>query len=201
MKKIFLTISLVILASLCSIAFAGCCEHKWVFESDTSTCGEAGTITFKCRLCGDTKTEKGSPTGKHSEGTFIKIVDPTVSSGGYYLYKCDTCGQEYKTKETKSITEEAKVGEKEIIDTIKSRLKDPDSLLYSGRCYTVYDTIEGKAQPSWIYYEIKYNAKNGFGGYVGYQTVYYCWNSYFQSVVKLSANTFYDGIDSILFSF
>ncbi len=201
MKKICLTVNFIILASFCLIAFAGCCKHNWVIESDTSTCGEAGTITYKCKLCDDTKTEKGSPTGKHSEGTFIKIVDPTVSSGGYYLYNCDTCGQEYKTKETKSITEEAKVGEQEIKEKIKNTLKDPDSLLYSGRCYTVYDKSAGESKPYWIYYEIKYNAKNGFGGYVGYQTVYYCWNSYFQSVSKLSVNTFFDNIDSILFSF
>ncbi|MGN0457877.1 MAG: fibronectin type III domain-containing protein [Eubacterium sp.] len=60
-------------------AFAGECEHEYFLTSTVNvTCGNDGTKTYVCELCGDTKTEiTAKATGKH------KFIGSKCSVCGY----------------------------------------------------------------------------------------------------------------------
>jgi hypothetical protein len=63
-----------------------------------------------------------------------------------------------------------KEGYDKSISDLKSRLKDPSSLQL-GDCY--YVTSKSESGDDDYLYKIPYNAKNSYGTYTGFSTVYY----------------------------
>lgn len=180
MKRIVSIFLICLLLIITCFYLTGCgCEHRWTEISNTATCGENGTITYKCTICGKTRTKFSSSTGKHQldYSTGIK-VDPKKYEKGYTNYTCKICGKQVKGSETRSLMDEAKYGLEKIIEKLKSILIDPESLIYDAECYSSYQWDKSKGEWAGIFlYKIHYNAKNRFGGYVGYEYKYYCWNS------------------------
>lgn len=154
MKKM-MRVFLLILFAFVLLPLAGCGNN------DTATSSE----TVKC----DHSFEAG------------ETVKPTKNSEGYTLYKCTKCGTTEKRSKVRSYYAEAQYGLEKVIEKLKSQLKDPDSLQYNGDCYS-YDFNELGYDNGLFIYKVNYNAKNSFGGYVGYKDVYYSWNSTFNSV-------------------
>ena len=74
------------------IVFPPTGEHDFKLVSDTATCSKAGTATYKCSGCGDTKTEASPATG-HIYGLVSDTA--TCSSAGTATYKCNTCSNSY----------------------------------------------------------------------------------------------------------
>ncbi len=154
-----------------------------------------GCFVFLLSSCGGGQSEKETTKTK-CEHTYVEsAVERTDYNEGYTLHKCSKCGYSYKTDKKSSYLDAAKKGLDAVITKLKSNLKDPDSLQYDGVCakrrYEVTDTEPSKV----LYmYKIHYNAKNGFGGYVGYKYVYYDWNENFNTVGTMGEdyyNTYY----------
>ncbi len=103
-----------------------------------------------------------------SENYIKEEVKASWYEQGGYKYTCSICGDTYFEYKTKSYVEECKTGAKYMYDTIKSKLKDPESAQFSGSLYA-FKLPEDDCYK--LYFVINFNAKNGFGGYVGYQTV------------------------------
>ena len=64
-------------------------EHNYELKSDTATCQADGKATYKCSVCGDTKTVDSQKTG-HIYGLVSDTA--TCTSGGTATYKCNSCG-------------------------------------------------------------------------------------------------------------
>lgn len=74
------------------------CAHADIIINMTATCTEAGTVTYKCSLCGVTHTEDSAAIGHTS---VKKLVQETVTTKdttepGYYATTCQRCGHEEK---------------------------------------------------------------------------------------------------------
>ena len=75
------------------------CEHTNENSTVTksATCTEAGTTTFTCADCGQTRTETIPATGhSYNEGEVTK--EPTATETGIMLYTCtrENCGETYE---------------------------------------------------------------------------------------------------------
>ncbi|MDR1734222.1 MAG: InlB B-repeat-containing protein, partial [Oscillospiraceae bacterium] len=70
---------------------------EWV-ETTAPTCTEAGVETRTCTVAdcgfaGAIETRTGAAALGHSFTVFVQTVDPTVSAGGYTVYRCSRCTQ------------------------------------------------------------------------------------------------------------
>ena len=73
-------------------------EHNYKATTAQPTCTKAGTITYKCSICGDTyTTEFGEPTGH----TWAKTttMPATLTAMGYDLYTCSDCHETKRENE------------------------------------------------------------------------------------------------------
>jgi len=64
-------------------------EHSYTIESDTATCSQDGTVTYKCS-CGDQYTETSKATGSHTYGNWMDAGD------GKHGKTCSACGNTEK---------------------------------------------------------------------------------------------------------
>lgn len=77
------------------------CKHSYTSAVTTAaTCEAPGLMTYTCSKCGDTYTEKIPATGhtwqvKQTVNTEYD-ENGNVTQQGYTVYKCATCGTEYK---------------------------------------------------------------------------------------------------------
>lgn len=62
-------------------------------EKTEATCKSEGTITYRCKVCGDYYTEKIPSTGHTYKTT---VVEPTCTLNGYTIHTCTVCGDTYK---------------------------------------------------------------------------------------------------------
>lgn len=77
------------------------CKHDYSSTVTTAaTCEASGLMTYTCSKCGDTYTEKIPATGHtwQVKQTVKTEYDEegNVTQQGYTVYKCATCGTEYK---------------------------------------------------------------------------------------------------------
>ena len=95
MKKVLILLFIVMLCSVNVFCFSGCaCAHNNLTEiSDTSTCVEAGIITYQCDDCGQTIAKPGKK-GKHDYSVKVS-TDPSNCS---VVYKCKYCDSNYTDK-------------------------------------------------------------------------------------------------------
>ena len=66
MKKILSILLTALLLALCSTVFFGCekaCEHNYEKVSSQANCLNAGSATYECTLCGETKQEEEQALG------------------------------------------------------------------------------------------------------------------------------------------
>lgn len=73
--------------------------HSWEqIASSKATCTESGSITRKCKVCGEvSEVENGAALGHNYTDT---VVEPTCSSIGYTLHTCSRCKHSYQDAET-----------------------------------------------------------------------------------------------------
>lgn len=68
--------------------------HDYSIKSETQAeCEKEGKITYECKLCHETKTEKIEAL-KHNY--IITVVQPKCNSYGYTIHICSLCGKTYK---------------------------------------------------------------------------------------------------------
>ena len=69
--------------------------HQWNDGEATAapTCAKAGTMTYTCTVCGETKTEELPATGKHTWGQEKVTLEATCTEAGAKTYTCSVCGQ------------------------------------------------------------------------------------------------------------
>ena len=67
-------------------------NHSWDTGKTTkaATCTDAGVRTYKCTVCGSTKTESISATG-HKWGAWVTTKEPTTTATGREERKCSVC--------------------------------------------------------------------------------------------------------------
>ncbi len=172
MKKIVSVFVLILVLCQLFVLCSCGCEHNWIEISNTATCLENGVKTFKCSLCEKIKTESSYATGRHIY-EFSGYEDATKYEWGYEIYKCKKCGFVERRSRIIPYMDMAKLGLQKVIEKLKNNLIDPSSLQYEVECYKDKTTIT----TSFIY-KIHYNAKNRFGGYVGYKNIYYKYDYY-----------------------
>lgn len=68
--------------------------HQWNDGEATAaaTCAKAGTMTYTCTVCGETKTEELPATGKHTWGQEKVTLEATCTEAGAKTYTCSVCG-------------------------------------------------------------------------------------------------------------
>ena len=66
-------------------------EHEWKATANTATCNEAGTMTYTCKICGETRTAF-APAKGHSYTLDVKEADACVSDG-QMIFTCSDCGE------------------------------------------------------------------------------------------------------------
>lgn len=73
--------------------------HQWQqIASSKATCTESGSITRKCKVCGEiSEIENGAALGHDYQD---EVVAPTCSSIGYTLHTCSRCKDSYQDAET-----------------------------------------------------------------------------------------------------
>ena len=85
------------------LGLPGCSEGDHTWDTGTvitaATCGKKGEKTYKCTVCGTTKTEEIPATGKHLWDTGKVIKAATCGEKGEKLYICAVC----KTRKTEEI--------------------------------------------------------------------------------------------------
>ena len=105
MRKMMRLLLLAVSVGCCLFAFASCggktkdtgCAHEWDEGTviSAATCVRAGTMEFKCRICGEKKTEEISTEGQHrlSDEAYY-VTEPTVKTDGKQCKICLLCGAE-----------------------------------------------------------------------------------------------------------
>lgn len=83
------------------VNLAGACtKHDWSEWNtiESASCTKAGTRQYICNVCGATRTETVSATGKHDYGKNPKITThkATTSKDGYTSKKCLVCKKDVK---------------------------------------------------------------------------------------------------------
>ena len=75
-------------------------DHNWVILDDTlklpTTCGEKGSVDYKCTICGTTKTVDVLPLNNAHDFELDSIVvgkEPVACKPGVGLFKCKNCGK------------------------------------------------------------------------------------------------------------
>ncbi len=100
MKKLFKTLAVAAVAAACicsCVAFSACGEeehtHTWDSGEVTkaATCTEAGTMTYTCTECSETKTETIAATG-HTWGAYAETTAATCTEKGTETRTCTVCG-------------------------------------------------------------------------------------------------------------
>lgn len=84
-------------------------SHSWTLEQTeiTPTCTEAGRGTYRCTLCGETKTDAIPAAGHQLTKIEAKASTCTAQGNGEY-WKCTRCGKLFSdTQGTKETTEAA----------------------------------------------------------------------------------------------
>ena len=166
MKKFFIAFFLFVFLFVLS----GCSGFGGTSRSNSGTSGTSSSSKKQC---------------DHSY-EFVKIEIPTKTKSGYEIYKCTICGEQKKELKYKSDIEATSTCEQEVIPLLKSMLKDPDSVKYRAYIYKykpyAHDDYDDEKWPtcgeSYVV-DVHYNAKNSFGGYVGYQIINF--NLYYSS--------------------
>ncbi len=67
--------------------------HDWKVVSTTGTCGEIGTVNYKCERCGLTKSEEGDII-QHNWVEQSRVEPADCTTDGSIHYKCSICQQE-----------------------------------------------------------------------------------------------------------
>ena len=77
-------------------------EHTWNKGTVTkaATCTATGTRTYKCKVCGETKTETISKTAHDYQ--WVVVIKSTCTTGGKEEKKCTVCGYSIDGHETPS---------------------------------------------------------------------------------------------------
>lgn len=186
--KLFLLSTILCLGSASSLtscnSYTKECTHETTHNVyDQATCTTPKIKHTICNNCSKelSREEIGDALGHDYEET---TVEPTKYEGGYVDHTCKRCKDNYVTERTISLMEEAKSnGLPKVLNYLKQTLKDPDSMLYEATCYsTIYDISTNRIIPGYFAYDINYNAKNGFGAYVGYKHKYYLWDTRYRGV-------------------
>ena len=68
--------------------------HMYLETVTHPTCGEAGSKTRTCVLCGKVETEPIPATGEHTWDAGVYTVYPTETTPGEIVYTCTSCGFE-----------------------------------------------------------------------------------------------------------
>ena len=111
-------------------------SHTWVYYSGTSaTCTTSGSATYRCSVCGATKTETLAATG-HKWNSGVVVTSPTCTTTGTKKYTCTNCSA------TKSETIAA-LGH----SFSNAWTSDSDYHWHVSTCG--HDVISGKASHSW----------------------------------------------------
>ncbi|MBR2024728.1 MAG: leucine-rich repeat protein [Clostridia bacterium] len=74
------------------------CAHSDIIVGMTATCTEAGTVTYKCSLCGTVHTEDSKAIGHTSVKKLVQeaVATKDTTEPGYYATTCQRCGYEEK---------------------------------------------------------------------------------------------------------
>ena len=160
------------------------------------------TILISLCSCGEVSYDNSSETQTiQCKHTICKtVVERTDYTEGYTLNECTICGYTYKTDEIESFYAAAKDGELTVIKTIKSNLTDPDSMIYDGTCIKT-NNASGELDEGRFIYRVHYNAKNSFGGFIGYKYVFYEWTDDYRSVSAVSAEYYTERFNCIFYKF
>lgn len=181
--KLFLLSSILCLGTF-GLTSCQCAHSNTHFETKDATCTEGEVKTTICDDCGRAiKNEVVSDPLGHDYKE--ETIDPTKYQEGYTLHKCSRCGDEWRDTPTATLMTEARNGLNACLNYLKERLKDPNSILYEATCYSsanINNHEEKVEWPGYFLYDINYNAKNGFGGYVGYRHLYFGWDTRYRSV-------------------
>ncbi len=108
------------------------------------------------------------------EHTYIfETVKADWHNKGGFKYTCSKCGKVKYDYNSDNWSDRCRETCNNVFEwQIKSRLKDPDSVRYSSKIY-VFDLCKDGEINYRLTYVFTYNAKNSFGGYVGYVTEAY----------------------------
>ena len=72
------------------------CDHNYVEAAGQgASCGEAGSITYRCTICGAEYTEVIPATGDHEYDDGVVVYEPTCGADGERVYTCVVCGDTY----------------------------------------------------------------------------------------------------------
>ena len=72
------------------------CDHDYVESAGQgASCGEDGSVTYRCTLCGHEYTEAIPATGEHNYADTVVKYEPTCGAVGVLTYICTECGDSY----------------------------------------------------------------------------------------------------------
>lgn len=120
--------------------------HEYEVIGFTVTCEEAGTITYKCSLCGEEYVEPRPALGHQMFSTLAAqtVVTKEKTEPGYYRYTCIRCGysyNEYFYPDPASVYVSVRVrytdGDKTVEETI--RIPSSDIFGFDGTVLRLYD--------------------------------------------------------------
>lgn len=164
MKK---TIGCIVIFLLLVSLLTGCCfSHEWM----EATC----IAPQRCKLCGKTKGDRLP----HQQGEWQITKKATATEEGLKQAFCTVCGnvaaEESYVRTKEEAVEEAQLEAFEAAKReLKSKLKDPSSLVINDAYFYYGEYDEETMTMSYAALKLDYNAKNGFGGSVRDTYVYF----------------------------
>ena len=73
--------------------FTNSCDHNYVESAGQgASCGEDGSVTYRCTICGAEYTEVIPATGAHEYDDGVVAYEPTCGAYGEMHYTCVVCG-------------------------------------------------------------------------------------------------------------
>lgn len=72
------------------------CDHDYVESAGQgANCGEDGSVTYRCTICGHDYTEVIPATGDHDYSDTVVKYEPTCGADGVMTHICVVCGDKY----------------------------------------------------------------------------------------------------------